>query len=686
MSTTTLAKAGEQQDEGTPAAPPPPPEPVSGARALLARPALVAFVAVLVVLVVGALALDGNWPGVLDLSSKVQDGLDSVSNWLTDNRAKSPLFLYFLLHISNWSEGGVDYVFTFLSNLGWVGVTVLATAVSWYVSGAGRKVRSLRIALLTLCTFGIFGVLGVWEYAMSTLALMVVAVAVSAVIGVLLGLVAGLSETGNRVLRPVFDTMQVMPAFAYLLPLVLIFGIGSPAALVSTVIYAAPPMARLTALGLRGADPAALEASRSLGSDAWQRLWTARLPLARKEMLLGLNQTIMMALSMVVMASVIGAGGLGDKVYQALSKDNVGLALIPGSCIVLIAIWLDRVTAAAGDQLDTAPAGPRVGGDAGAVALAKVGGWLAWAVFILFAVFGSVLGPVGERSWPLSWTVSISSPLTRAIESFTKAISDGVPLVGGTDVWAAHFTSWVLNPMREAMQAAPWWGVLLLVAVLAWLAGSWRAGLTGVLSLAVLGVLGLWDKSMDTLSQVLVAVLCTLIVGVVIGILAARSTWVMRLIRPVLDVMQTMPQFVYLVPVVALVGVGRPAAILAATVYALPAVIRITAQGLRTVDPAAMEASRSLGGTGWQQLRQVQLPLARPSLMLACNQGVVLVLAMVVIGGLVGGGALGYDVVYGLQKSDLGVGLSAGVAIVCLGLVLDRLTQSAGTGKRGGTK
>ncbi|NSC23478.1 ABC transporter permease subunit [Streptomyces albus subsp. chlorinus] len=681
MSTTTLPQRAEEKT-----ATPPAPAPVSGARALLARPAFWALLVVVVALVAGALALDGDWPHALDQSHRVKGWLDDAGNWLTDNRAKSWVFLYVLLHISNGAEGGVDYVFTFLNNLGWLGVTALATAVSWYVSGAGLRARPLRIALLTACTFAAFGVLGLWDYAMSTLALMVVAVAVSAVIGVLLGLVAGLSERGDRTLRPVFDTMQVMPAFAYLLPLVLIFGIGSPAALVSTVIYAAPPMARLTSLGLRGADPAALEASRSLGAGAWQRLWTARLPLARKEMLLGLNQTIMMALSMVVMASVIGAGGLGDKVYQALSKDNVGMALVAGICIVLIAIWLDRVTAAAGDRLETSAGTTRTAGDAGAVSLEKLGGALAWGLFVVFAVVGTLAGPVGERSWPVNWSLSLSAPLTRGIESFTKAISDGVPVLGGTDVWASHFTSWVLNPMRDAMQAAPWWGVLLLVAVLAWLAGSWRAALTSVLSLGVIGVLGLWSKSMDTLSQVIVSVVCTLVAGVVIGILAARSRWVMRLIRPVLDVMQTMPQFVYLVPVVALVGVGRPAAILAAVVYALPAVIRITAQGLRSVDPAALEASRSLGGTTWQQLRQVQLPLARPSLMLACNQGVVLVLAIVVIGGLVGGGALGYDVVYGLQKSDLGVGLSAGVAIVCLGLMLDRLTQSAGTGKRGGTK
>ncbi|MFD8226556.1 ABC transporter permease subunit, partial [Streptomyces massasporeus] len=145
--------------------------------------------------------------------------------------------------------------------------------------------------------------------------------------------------------------------------------------------------------------------------------------------------------------------------------------------------------------------------------------------------------------------------------------------------------------------------------------------------------------------------------------------------RPVLDVFQTMPQFVYLIPVVALFGVGRAPAVAAAIVYALPAVVRITTQGLRQVDPAALESSSSLGATSWQQLKQVQLPLARPALLLAVNQGLVLVLAVVVIGGLVGGGALGYDVVFGLAQGDLATGLVAGGAIVCLGLMLDRVTQ-----------
>jgi glycine betaine/proline transport system permease protein len=500
-----------------------------------------------------------------------------------------------------------------------------------------------------------------WVPTMQTLALMVAAVLASVVVGALLGLAAGLSDRMDRVLRPVLDTMQVLPAFAYLLPVVLVFGIGVPAAVLATVVYAAPPMARLTSLGLRGADKGVLEAVESLGSTARQRLLTARIPLARKELLLGLNQTIMMALSMAVIAAVIGAGGLGDRVYQALASVDVGAALAAGIPIVLLAVVLDRVTAAAGERLGADPE-PRSGL-----------GWLyALAGVVAVAVAGRL---AGRLDWPDPWVVGIAEPVNRAVDWMTAHLYSGVPVIGGTADWAGHFTTWVLDPMRDGLQALPWWSVLLIVAALAWVIGTWHTALTAVLAMAAIGVLGVWKPSLDTLSQVLAAVAVTLVVGFAVGIAAARSDRLERALRPVLDVFQTMPQFVYLIPVVALFGVGRAPAVAAAIVYALPAVVRITTQGLRQVDPAAMEASGSLGATSWQQLKQVQLPLARRALLLAVNQGLVLVLAVVVIGGLVGGGALGYDVVFGLAQGDLATGLVAGAAIVCLGLMLDRVTQ-----------
>lgn len=618
---------------------------------------------VVVLLIAGALLLGGgSWPASLavDLSGP----LGRASDWIVDNRDSHPVFLYFFGHISNVVVLSVRAVYLLLLAAGWAGVTAAAGLIAWRVAG-------LRLALTAVAGFAVCGLLGMWVPTMQTLALMVVAVLASVVVGGLIGLATGLSDRTYRAMRPVLDTMQVLPAFAYLLPVVLVFGIGVPAAVLATVVYAAPPMARLTALGLRGADAGVLEASASMGATGRQRLLTARLPLARKELLLGVNQSIMMALSMAVIASVIGAGGLGDRVYQALASVDVGAALAAGIPIVLLAVVLDRTTAAAGARVGAAP-------DTSALH-----GWRGWTVAGVLLLAVAVAGRLaGRLSWPESWVVGIAEPVNRAVDWMTAHLYSGVPVVGGTADWAARFTGWVLDPLRDGLQALPWWSVLLLVGALALLIGTWRTALTAVLAMTAIGVLGVWEPSLDTLSQVLAAVAVTLVLGFTVAIGAARSARVERLLRPVLDVFQTMPQFVYLIPVVALFGVGRAPAAAAAVVYALPAVVRITTQGLRGVDPVAMESARSLGATGWQQLRQVQLPLARPALLLAVNQGVVLVLAVVIIGGLVGGGALGYDVVFGLAQGDLATGLVAGAAIVCLGLMLDRVTQP--TARRAG--
>lgn len=622
----------------------------------VAKLLLLALAAAVLVPIVSAKWASGAWPHALTVD--LTEPLGRTSDWIIDNRDSHPLFTYFFGHVSNAIVLSVRGVYLVLLAAGWAGVTVAAGLIAWRVAG-------LRLAVTASAAFAACGLLGMWVPTMQTLALMVVAVLASIVIGALLGLAGGLNDRVFRILRPVLDTMQVLPAYAYLLPFALIFGMGVPAAVIATVVYAAPPMARLTALGLRGADGGVLEAVTSLGATGRQRLFSARLPLAAKQLLLGVNQTIMMALSMAVIASVIGAGGLGDRVYQALSTVDVGQALAGGIPIVLLAVVLDRVTAAAGEK-----AGAH-GQDTSALR-----GWRGWSVAAAVTVAAALAARFADRlEWPTDWVVNIAPSVNTAKEWMVDHLYTGVPVVGGTADWASHFTTWVLNPVRDGLQGLPWWAALLIVAALAWLIGTWQTALTAVAAMAAIGVFGVWDKSLDTLAQVLAGVAVTLVLGFAIGIAAARSTRFERLLRPVLDVFQTLPQFVYLIPVVALFGIGRAPAVAAAVVYALPAVVRITTQGLREVDAAAMESSRSLGATSWQLLRKVQLPLARPALLLALNQGVVLVLAVVVIGGLVGGGALGYDVVFGIAQGDLATGLVAGVAIVCLGLMLDRVTQ-----------
>jgi glycine betaine/proline transport system permease protein len=176
-----------------------------------------------------------------------------------------------------------------------------------------------------------------------------------------------------------------------------------------------------------------------------------------------------------------------------------------------------------------------------------------------------------------------------------------------------------------------------------------------------------------------VAIFATLVLGVILGILAARSNGFSSVLRPILDFAQTMPSFVYLLPAVALFGASRLTAIFAALIYAVPPVIRLVEAGLRTVSPTIIEAATASGATERQLLFKVRLPVSAPALLLAANQGIVMVLAMVVVGALVGAGALGYDVIAGFaQTEDFGKGLAAGASIVLLGIMLDRITQGAG--------
>ncbi|QVQ52201.1 ABC transporter permease subunit [Spiractinospora alimapuensis] len=576
--------------------------------------------------------------------------LDSVYEWVVTNRNNSPLFVYGFNYVSVGLGTAVVVITQALVLLTWPGVVLLGALATWRVAG-------WRVTLVVLAAFAVFGLTGLWYEAMTTLSLIITSVLIALVIGIPLGVWAGQSDRVHAAVRPVLDFMQIMPAFAYLLPFVLMFGISNPAAAVVTTVYAMPPVVRITAMAIRGVDQGAIEATTSLGSTPWQLLTKVRLPMAKRTILLGVNQTIMLAVSMVVIASVIGAGGLGDAIYQALAKVNVGQAFEAGLAIVMLAIAMDRVTGAAGHG-EHAPEIPR------RLRLPVLGaGALAVVVVVLLARLA------GVANWPDAVTVSIVGPVN-SLEAGLQASIGGIASIGG-DV----LLHGVLNPLTALLTGTPWPVVVLVAAAIGWIFGGRRVALTSALALLTTGLLGVWENSMNTLAQVLVAAAITIAVGVVVGVLAARSDGLAAVLRPILDAMQTLPPFVYLIPAVALFGIGRIPALAAAFIFALPPVIRLVNDGLRGVSVAAVEAATSQGSTRWQVLTKVQLPLARPSLLLAVNQGIMMVLAMVVMGALVGAGSLGYDVVFGLAQNDLGLGLASGLAIVCLGLFLDRVTQ-----------
>ncbi|WP_040694883.1 ABC transporter permease [Nocardiopsis prasina] len=611
---------------------------------------------VVVVLVVGyqLTRLAGSPPWASGFPGAIGNGfmawLDGVYAWIVANRNDSPLFLYFFNYISVGLGSAVVLINQFLNGLTWLGVTVIGVVASWRVAG-------WRVALLVLATFAVFALTGLWNESMTTLSLIITSVFIALLFGIPLGILAGRSEGFYRAIRPVLDFMQIMPAFAYLLPFVLLFGIGNASAAVVTAVYALPPVVRITALGIREVNKGAIEAAASLGSTPGQILTKVQLPLAKRTILLGVNQTIMLAVSMVVIASVIGAGGLGDAIYQALSKINVGQAFQAGLAIVMLAIAMDRVTGAVGHGAHTPRIEPRY-------RMPLLGGML--AVAVAAAAVGRLFGLGG---WPRDLSIRLDIPVNAADKAIESAIGPAAAALGS---WTQ---SWILGPLDNLLSGSPWWLVTLAAAAFGLIFAGKRVALVSALCFLAIGLLGVWDNAMDTLSQVLVATVVTIALGVVVGVLMSRSDVFALVLRPVLDFMQTLPPFVYLIPAVALLGLGPVPALAAAVIFALPPVIRLVNDGIRGVPAGTVEAATSQGSTKWQLLTKVELPMARGSLLLAVNQGIILVLSMVVMGALVGAGALGNDVVLGLAQNELGLGIASGLAIVSLGLFLDRVTQ-----------
>jgi len=265
-------------------------------------------------------------------------------------------------------------------------------------------------------------------------------------------------------------------------------------------------------------------------------------------------------------------------------------------------------------------------------------------------------------------------------QGFTRIVQQYADQFHAVSTW---LLVWVLNPVEHGLQAAPPAVVLLVVAVLAWF-GTKRLGPTiaMVALMYAIGCLGLWGKLMSTVSIMLVSVLVTVLLGLPMGIAMAKSKFLRRVLNPVLDMMQTLPSFVYLIPVLMLFGLGRVPAVFATTVYALPPLMRLTELGLRQLPEDVLEASQAFGATPAQQLLAVELPLALPSIMAGLNQAVMMSLAMVVIASMIGAKGLGEDVLSSINNLDMGQGIQAGLAIVLLAVVFDRITQAYGRSRR----
>ena len=604
----------------------------------------------------------GDWPRHWE--PPIQEPIDDLFEWIGDT------FGWFFNPISEVIDTGLAGIDTFLLWLPWP-VVVAATSM------LGLRLGGWRLGLF--CGVGtlFIGFNGFWDSAMVTLSLLGVSVVLAVGVGVPIGIFAAFSNRFEAVVRPILDTMQVLPAFVYLIPALVLFGVSGTQGIFLTVVYCIPPVIRLTNLGIRQVPQAAIETAHSHGSTTPQTLFQVQLPLAKSSIMMGINQTIMMAVSIVIITALVGVEGLGRDVWLSLREVDAGKGLESGIAIVLLAIILDRFSYALAQSGPNSSASivaisPRAQQRAGqslqnmaaryALPIAGVG--LIAVLLILGALVGSL------RDFPEELTFSMAEHVNRVFD------------------WMAvnlHFiTSWVrdslfrelgYSPIHTLLLWLPWPALMVVAAGLAYFTAGWRVALLALVGLAFAGIGGVWDVTMDTLSQVMTAGAFTVVVGIPLGVLASQSRAFESVLRPIMDTMQTMPIFVYLIPVIMLWGIGPLVGIIATAVYALPPVIRMTSLGIKEVPAQVIETAQSHGSTGLQTMLQVKIPLAFPTIMMGVNQTIIMVLAMVIIAGLVGGGGLGQEVYINSIWLRMGNGLIAGMTIVFMAMVLDRMTQ-----------
>ncbi|WP_397542386.1 ABC transporter permease subunit [Roseovarius salis] len=597
---------------------------------------------------------------------------------------------------------------TVLAVMPWLTVMIVFGGLAWIASGIWLAVFAVTGLVLTV-------LLGYWPEMMNTLALVGVSVPLSITLGFGLGAAGFLWPRWRRALEALLDLMQTIPAFAYLIPILLLFGFGPVVGLIASAIYASPPMVRNTMLGLSRVPEGQVESGRMAGCSHRQMFWLIRVPSAMPQILVGVNQTTMQALSMVIIAAIIGGfDDIGWAVLTALRKAQFGQSLMAGLCIVFLAVMIDRITCGFAHRARTHRGHAR-----GPV-------WRRRPVIVTFAALISL--PVGLSApvfdtAPGTSIFEIAEPLNAWLDQFL--IAHGAFLA----TLKTNFFYFVMFPLRAGLENAitPFtWGFELTPGVIAfywaligtltlaagyrsvswgvgvlfvgwlsyfgmtgvsWLAlsvfmvalgatlGGWRSAVLCALACMYFVVTGLWDLAMLSLYLCAVAVVMSLILGGAIGALAAHSRRVSNVVRVVADTLQTMPQFVLLIPFLMIFQVGEFTALLAIIIYAIVPAMRYTEHGLRDVDEDIVEAAHQMGCTRWQILLQVRTPLALPALALGINQTIMFALAMLAITALVGTQDLGQAVYVALSRADAGQGLLAGLGIALIALLSDRLIR-----------
>lgn len=576
-----------------------------------------------------------------------------------------------------------------------------ATALGWRLGG-------ISMAGLVLGGLGLILASGYWVESMNTLSLVAVSVPLALLGGGLIGIFANEWPRLKISVQMFLDVMQTVPTFAYLTPLLFLFGFGPVVGLVASMIYAAPPMARNVILGLERVDIEIREAAAMSGAARWQQLCLIEFPVAWPQIAIGVNQCLMASLSMVIIAAVIGGfNDIGWEVLLTMRKARFGESLIAGLVIVIFAIIIDRMSMAtskpkrdgedkrigygvvglvtvlmmglwgvlpdAGDFTVFDPLAQRLDDDLGrftATYAAGLDGIKNGAMFYgLLPLRIGLDNAVLPFTWGIQWTATMSAMLF--------AIAGAVGMVLGWFGFVAAGAGVVIfvGIIEVGIIHLPWPFVLIGVGALGWAAGGVRLALFAVLLLGLILPTGLWERALLSLYLSGAAVLACALMGGLVGLVCAVSPLLWRVVRPICDMLQTIPLFVFLIPVLMFFQIGEFSAFLAICAYAIVPMIRYTRHGLVTTPDELLEAATASGATPWQILYLIRFPYAAPTLLLGLNQTILYAFAMLVIAALIGTTGLGQSIYLALGQADIGLGLASGAAMAFLALIADRLVQ-----------
>ena len=594
----------------------------------------------------------GGFPSSWNIG--LSEPINSWQSWIRTNRDNHWLFTFILNPITWIVDLGLEFTESFIGWLPWFIPPIVVFAI---IARRGKFVMAGFAAFAVIYP----GLVGVWQESIETISLMAVAVGICVIVGVPLGVWTALNKRAESVLRPVLDAMQTVPATVYLIPIVLLFGIGKVPAAIATVIYALPPMIRLTSLGVQQVPRSAIEAGQMFGATKRQILSRIQLPLAVPSIVAGINQTVMMALGIVVIATLVGAGGLGQEINQTVRQLSPGRGLVVSLAVVAVAFVLDRVSMSLvsepGSTYKRLPRNVII-------------------VAIVTLVVATVIGHIaGWNEFPISYGTSFADPIDTAVNWFRDTFS----------FITRPFNDFIVRDVLIRAQnllnnSLSWQLIVAAAMMLSFFVAGWKMAVTTALGIMAIGLTGRWTDSVDTLTQTIVAVALSIAIALPIGVWLGRRPRAEAALSPILDSLQTIPPLIYAIPFVMIFTVGPVPGVVAAVVYAIPPGIRLTSLGIRQVNKESIEAATTFGATDRQVLWGVRIPLAMPSIILAINQMVMMVLAMAIIAGMVGGGGLGYRSIEALTGANKGLGAEVGVAIVIMATILDRLTQA--TAKR----